>query len=133
MNVSSFLAYMCCCGGGSDDKKAYESLPGGETKLKDILAAKVVNLYELHAFVQDNNLYNNSLNEQGDRALHLMVRNFSGSKTAIYYIELLLQSGADPKIKNKEGKTPYELAYDLGREECCKKLQGDGKSLSIQK
>jgi len=48
---------------------------------------------------------NNKSAAEGDTALHLAVKN-SDSTT----IEMLLLAGADPKIKNKNGKTPRDLA-----------------------
>jgi len=38
-------------------------------------------------------------------------------------VTLLLNHGANPNIKNKDGKTTYDLAQQLGSQECVKQLQ----------
>jgi len=51
---------------------------------------------------------NNKSAAEGETALHLAVKN-SDSTT----IEMLLLAGANPKIKNKNGKTPHDLADNI--------------------
>lgn len=66
----------------------------------------------------------NNKNQFGDAALH----SFAGSKNMV---DLLLDKGADPNIKNSEGKTPIILAATKKRLSSVKILHYAGADLKV--
>uniref|UniRef100_A0ABD2WMX4 ArfGAP with SH3 domain, ANK repeat and PH domain-containing protein n=1 Tax=Trichogramma kaykai TaxID=54128 RepID=A0ABD2WMX4_9HYME len=50
---------------------------------------------------------------EGDTALHLSAKHDKAEA-----MKLLLKSGADPMLRNKQGKTPLEIAQEMGHHTC---------------
>ena len=60
--------------------------------------------------ILETNINPNLQDDSGTTALHCAVKPIAGSPTTkIAIINLLLQKGANPLIKNYQGKTPYEI------------------------
>ena len=63
----------------------------------------------------------NSRDDDGNTALHYPLNNVLRDKRYLPYskeiVEVLLEEGADPHIKNKEGKSPADLAGESGENE----------------
>jgi len=71
------------------------------------LAASNGHLDTVKYFVDEKNVDVNQLNNDGNTALHLAAEN---GNTEI--VKVLLNAKADPLLKNKNGKTPRDLATD---------------------
>lgn len=50
---------------------------------------------------------------EGDTALHLSAKHDKAEA-----MKLLLKSGADPSLRNKQGKTPLDIAQEVGHHTC---------------
>jgi ankyrin repeat protein len=63
----------------------------------------------------------NSRDDDGNTALHYPLSNVLRDKRYLPYsitiVAVLLEEGADPRIKNKEGKSPLDLAEESGENE----------------
>jgi ankyrin repeat protein len=63
----------------------------------------------------------NSQDEDGNTALHYPLSNVLRDKRYLPYsteiVKILVEEGADPHIKNKEGKSPMDLAEESGENE----------------
>ena len=50
---------------------------------------------------------------EGDTALHLSAKHDKAEA-----MKLLLKAGADPTLRNKQGKTPLDIAQEVGHHTC---------------
>lgn len=50
---------------------------------------------------------------EGDTALHLSAKHDKAEA-----MKLLLRAGADPTLRNKQGKTPLDIAQEVGHHTC---------------
>ncbi|MGL9762250.1 MAG: ankyrin repeat domain-containing protein [Wolbachia sp.] len=89
------------------DKKADVDARGSDDKTALHLAASNGHLDTVKYFVDEKNVDVNQLNNDGNTALHLAAEN---GNTEI--VKVLLNAKADPLLKNKNGKTPRDLATD---------------------
>jgi ankyrin repeat protein len=58
----------------------------------------------------------NSQDDNGNTALHYPLNNVLRDKMYLPYstgiVKILIEEGADPQIKNKEGKSPMDIAVE---------------------
>ncbi|MGL9732334.1 MAG: ankyrin repeat domain-containing protein [Wolbachia sp.] len=89
------------------DKKANVDARGSDDKTALHLAASNGHLDTVKYFVDEKNVDVNQPNNDGNTALHLAAEN---GNTEI--VKVLLNAKTDPLLKNKNGKTPRDLATD---------------------
>jgi len=66
----------------------------------------------------------NAKDPRGNTALHLVIANGYALTSAVDTVKALMKGKPDLKAKNKEGKTPLDLADDCGVVGIIKALQG---------
>jgi ankyrin repeat protein/predicted O-methyltransferase YrrM len=75
----------------------------------------------------------NSQDGDGNTALHYPLNNAVRNRMFLPYItetvKVLMEEGADPLIKNKEGKSPLDLAREIGEDELLGLLESPEKRL----
>ncbi|MBY8829091.1 ankyrin repeat domain-containing protein [Hephaestia mangrovi] len=73
-----------------------------------------------------NTLINTQDPGTGDTALHMVVK-----RGDVTYTRFLLQHGADPNVRNKQGQTPAMLAVDENEEPCLQALIAGKADLNV--
>ena len=68
----------------------------------------------------------NATNKHGNGALWTAVMSARGDYALV---DLLLAHGADPDIRNRAGKSPLDLAIDMGNAQLIEKLRHAGKAI----
>src|SRR5690242_8365961 len=73
-----------------------------------------------------NTLINTQDPGNGDTALHIVVK-----RGDVTYTRFLLQHGADPNVRNKQGQTPAMVAVDENEEPCLQALIAGKADLNV--
>lgn len=91
------------------------------TKKNALLVSVYSNRKEYIGIFLSKGMDINSQDEDGNTSLHYPLRNVLRNKMFLSFskeiVNLLIDAGADPYIKNKEGKSPMDLATESGEKE----------------
>ncbi len=125
----------------SDNEKVVELLLQHETDLnipdptgKNALLASVgSNQKDYIRMLVSKGIDINSQDENGNTALHYPLSNVIRDKRYLPYskemVKILMEEGADPHIKNNEGKSPMDLSRESGENELIDLLSSQEQSL----